>query len=77
MTSRISRDGMLPWQIGEYSLRLTKAMKAGDWDEVKLHAASLAHYLADAHDPLHTTQNYDGQLNAANRTVGAIRHPSV
>ena len=62
MTSRISRDGMLPWQVGEYSLRLTKAMKAGDWEEVRLDAAALAHYLADAHDPLHTTQNFDGQF---------------
>jgi hypothetical protein len=61
-TSRISRDGMLPWQVGVYSLRLTKAMKAGDWEEAKLDASALAHYLADAHDPLHTTQNFDGQL---------------
>ena len=61
---RISRDGMLPWQIGEFSLRLTKAMKAGNWEEVKLDAAALAHYLADAHDPLHTTQNFDGQLTS-------------
>ena len=59
---RINRDGMLPWQIGEFSLRLTKAMKAGNWEEVKLDAAALAHYVADAHDPLHTTQNFDGQL---------------
>jgi len=61
-SSRISRDGMLPWQIGEFSLRLTKAMRAGDWEEVKLDAAALAHYVADAHDPLHTTQNFDGQM---------------
>jgi len=61
-TSRISRDGMLPWQIGEFSLRLTKAIKAGNWEEAKLDAADLEHYLADAHDPFHTTQNYDGQL---------------
>jgi hypothetical protein len=59
---RINRDGVLPWQIGEFSLRLTKAMKAGNWEEVKLDAAALAHYVADAHDPLHTTQNFDGQL---------------
>jgi len=61
---RISRDGVLPWQIGEFSLRLTKAMKAGDWEEVKLDASALGHYLADAHDPLHTTQNFDGQMTS-------------
>ena len=57
---------MLPWQIGEYSLRLTKAMKAGNWEEVRLDSAELAHYVADAHDPLHTTQNYDGQMTKQN-----------
>jgi hypothetical protein len=60
---RIGRDGVLPWQIGEFSLRLTKAMKEGSWEDVKLDAANLAHYVADAHDPLHTTQNFDGQLS--------------
>jgi hypothetical protein len=61
-SGRINRDGVLPWQIGDFSLRLTKAMKAGNWEEVKSDAAALAHYVADAHDPLHTTQNFDGQL---------------
>lgn len=61
---RITRDGVLPWQIGEFSLRLTKAMKTGDWENVKLDAAALGHYVADAHDPLHTTQNFDGQLTS-------------
>jgi hypothetical protein len=59
---RISRDGVLSWQIGEFSLRLTSAIKAGNWEEVKTDAAALAHYVADSHDPLHTTQNFDGQL---------------
>jgi hypothetical protein len=63
---RINRDGVLPWQIGEFSLRLTKAMRAGNWDEVKSDAAALAHYVADAHDPLHTAQNFDGQLTLQN-----------
>lgn len=61
-SGRINRDGVLPWQIGEFSLRLTNALKAGKWDEAREDAAVLAHYVADAHDPLHTTQNYDGQL---------------
>jgi hypothetical protein len=61
-SGRINRDGVLPWQIGEFSLRLTNALKKGDWEEAKLDAAALAHYVADAHDPLHTTQNFDGQL---------------
>jgi hypothetical protein len=59
---RIGRDGSLPWQIGEYSLKLTEAFRLQNWDEAKEDAAALGFYVADAHDPLHTTQNYDGQL---------------
>lgn len=61
-SGRVNRDGLLPWQIGEYSLRLTNALKARNWEEAKLDAAVLGHYVADAHDPLNTTQNFDGQL---------------
>lgn len=60
--SRVNRDGLLPWQIGEFSLRLTNDFKAQNWEQAKLDAAALGHYVADANDPLHTTQNYDGQL---------------
>lgn len=59
---RVNRNGLLPWQVGKVSLRLTEAFKAGNWEEVKVEAALLGHYVADAHDPLHTTENYDGQL---------------
>ena len=61
-SGRVNRDGVLPWQVGEYSLRLTIAFKSRNWDQVKLEAALLAHYVADAHDPLHVTRNFDGQL---------------
>ncbi len=59
---KVKSNGVLPWQIGEYSLKLTNAMKAGKWDEAREDAAALGFYVADAHDPLHTTENYDGQL---------------
>jgi hypothetical protein len=61
-SGRVNRDGVLPWQVGEYSLRLTVAFKSRNWDQVKVEAAILAHYVADAHDPLHVTRNFDGQL---------------
>jgi hypothetical protein len=62
-SSRIIRDGVLPWQIGEFSLRLTRALKEANWTDAKSDAATLAFYVADAHDPLHTTQDYDGQMS--------------
>jgi hypothetical protein len=59
---RVSANGTLPWRIGEYSLRLTNDLQAQKWDDAKLDAAVLAHFVADAHDPLNTTQNFDGHL---------------
>ena len=61
-SGRVNRDGVLPWQVGEHSLRLTDAFKARNWDQVKLEAAVLAHYVAEARSPLHVTKNFDGQL---------------
>jgi hypothetical protein len=69
-SGRVNRDGLLPWQIGEYSLRLTNAIKAHNWDEAKLDAAVLGHYVADARDPLNTTQNFDGQLTRETGLAG-------
>ncbi len=63
---RINRDGSLPWQIGEYSLRLTKAMKAGNWEEVKLDAADLAHY------PPVVTPHRPGSENEISAIQGAV-----
>lgn len=61
---RIGRDGVLPWQVGVYSLKLTEDFRTQRWEAAKLDAATLAFYVTDAHDPLHTTSNYDGQLTA-------------
>ena len=61
-SGRVNRDGVLPWQVGEYSLRLTEAFKTRNWDQVKLEAAVLAHYVAEGRCPLHVTRNFDGQL---------------
>jgi hypothetical protein len=55
--------GLLPWEIGLYSQRLTDEFRAHNWDEAKLTAALLAHYVAAAHDPFNTTVNDDGKLS--------------
>jgi hypothetical protein len=54
--------GVLPWQIGLYSERLTNAFRAGNWDEARTDAALLAFYVGEAHDPFSTTDNFDGHL---------------
>jgi len=62
--AKLDANGLLPWQIGVYSEKLTEAMKAGKWEEAKLYAAILANYVAEAHDPFDTTDNFDGRLSA-------------
>jgi hypothetical protein len=59
---KLEANGLLPWQIGVYSQKLTEAMRAGKWDEARLYAAILANYVAAAHDPFNTTDNNDGRL---------------
>jgi hypothetical protein len=61
--ARLDANGLLPWQIGVYSEKLTEALKAGKWEEAKLDAAILANYVAEAHDPFNTTDNFDGRLS--------------
>lgn len=60
--SKLQANGVLPWQIGVYSQKLTDDMRLGHWDEAKIDAAILANYIADAHDPFNTTENFDGKL---------------
>ncbi len=54
--------GVLPWQIQWSYDRLVKAYDAKDRTAILREAADLGHYVADAHVPLHTTLNYNGQL---------------
>jgi hypothetical protein len=72
--SKLETNGLLPWQIGVYSKKLTEALKDGKWEEAKLDAAILANYVAEAHDPFNTTDNFDGHLSgqpAVNERFGA------
>lgn len=59
----LERNGLLPWQIGVFSQRLTEAFRTGDWDAVTNHAGALAFYVAQAHDPFQSTDNFDGRLS--------------
>jgi len=64
--SKLEATGLLPWQIGVYSAKLTTSFQQGRWEEVKLNAAILAGYVAEAHDPFNTTENFDGHLTQQN-----------
>ena len=64
---QFSRDSLLkygyvPYHIIYVQKKLTEAFKIKNKDSILFYAADLGHYIGDAHVPLHTTVNYDGQL---------------
>ena len=54
--------GIVPWHIQTVYNRLVRAFEQKDVNYILKNSADLGHYVADAHVPLHTTLNYDGQL---------------
>ena len=54
--------GIIPWHINVMYYRLKDAMAVRDPERILKLSADLGHYIADAHVPLHTTENYNGQL---------------
>lgn len=54
--------GYVPYHVIFMKGKLTAAFKSGNKDSILFYAADLGHYIEDAHVPLHTTANYDGQL---------------
>lgn len=57
-----SEHGIVPYHL-EYMLRrLTDAFVEKDLKKILRHSADIGHYISDAHVPLHTTKNYNGQL---------------
>jgi len=54
--------GYVPYHIIYMQGKLTQAFKMKNKDSILFYAADLGHYIGDAHVPLHTTVNYDGQL---------------
>lgn len=58
----LNKYGTVPWTIASNYYWLVKAFKAHDTTAILTASANLGHYIADAHVPLHLTQNYNGQL---------------
>ncbi|MBM3428724.1 MAG: S1/P1 Nuclease [Bacteroidetes bacterium] len=54
--------GIVPWQVQKKLAQLTEAFVSKDKKSILQMSAELGHYIGDAHVPLHTTSNYNGQL---------------
>ena len=67
VTEKIAEDtlrkhGIVPWHINFMKYQLTEAFKSRDVRKILMLSADMGHYIADAHVPLHTTRNYNGQF---------------
>jgi hypothetical protein len=51
--------GTLPFAVAQYTTEMSQAIKARDWNLMFLDAGRVAHYVADIHQPYHSTVNYD------------------
>lgn len=60
--STVEDNGIVPWVVEWWTDSLSALMGSGQWDDVWQVAAELGHYVADSHQPLHLTLNYNGYL---------------
>ncbi len=58
----LNKYGIVPWHIEKTYYKLVKAFEQRDSSKILKYSADIGHYIADAHVPLHTSENYNGQL---------------
>jgi hypothetical protein len=64
----LERNGLLPWRLAEFFGQLQRGFEGFRREstfaatDVIVFSASASHYIQDAHQPFHGTDNYDGQL---------------
>lgn len=60
---KLLAQGIVPWQIWKTYQNLINAFKSGNEKRIIQYSADIGHYIADAHVPLHTSSNYNGQYS--------------
>lgn len=61
LDSSLLKHGVLPWTIKRNYYDLIRAFQKGDKSRILRKITDLGHYVGDAHVPLHTNSNYNGQ----------------
>lgn len=62
LIDRFSSYGILPYHLEQYYYSIVKAFEVKDENRLLRLCAEMGHYIGDAHVPLHTTENYNGQM---------------
>lgn len=58
---KLLAQGIVPWQIWKTYQNLVSAFKQQNETKIIQYSADIGHYISDAHVPLHTSSNYNGQ----------------
>lgn len=62
VVDRFSEYGIVPYHLLKMQYDMTEAFLQRNPDRILRLCAEMGHYVGDAHVPLHTTENYNGQL---------------
>lgn len=62
IVDKFSPYGIVPYHLESMLEKLTLAFKQQDEGRLLRYISEFGHYVSDAHVPLHTTKNYNGQL---------------
>lgn len=58
----LKAHGIVPWHVQVMQRRLTRAFSEKDASAILKYSAEIGHYIADAHVPLHSSSNHNGQF---------------
>lgn len=58
---RLTEHGIIPWHLQKMQKLLTEAFRKKEVEKILRLSADIGHYIGDAHVPLHTCSNYNGQ----------------
>lgn len=61
--NHLAENGVLPYFLEEFYERLVYSFESGNAQSILKISADIGHYISDAHVPLHTTINYNGDLS--------------
>jgi len=59
---KFSAYGILPYHLESAYYSLVRTFQSGDIQRIIKKCTDIGHYVGDAHVPLHTTENYNGQM---------------
>ncbi len=60
---RVKQNGINPWATAWLTDTLAAQLQRNDLNAARQTMSDLGHYVGDAHQPLHATANYNGQLS--------------